>query len=128
MSNEMKYKNFTEIPVWQLAHKSTLEIYKLTANFPREELYGLSSQLKRAASSVPANITEGFYRNTTKELIQFLFNSRGSAGEVIYHLILSKDLKYISDTNFNKMKENYELIGKQLNGWIKSLKIKLDEK
>jgi len=121
-----KYKNFQEVPVWQIAHGSTLKIYNSVRRFPKEETYGLSAQIKRSASSVPANIAEGFYRNTTKELIQFLYNARGSCGETIYHLVLAKDLGYINLKTFNELQNLYEEIAKQLNGWINSLKNRLN--
>jgi len=117
-----KYKDFQEVPVWQSAHRATLRVYILTKGFPREETYGLVSQIRRSASSIPANIAEGFYRNTTKELVQFLYNARGSCGETIYHLILSKDLNYINEKEFYELEEIYIGIVKQLNGWIASLK------
>lgn len=71
------FKSVEEVPVWVKTHELTLKVYKLTAFFPKSELFGLTSQLRRSSSSVPANITEGFYRNSTKELIQFLYNARG---------------------------------------------------
>jgi len=117
-----KYKDFQEVPVWQSAHRATLRAYILTKRFPREETYGLVSQIRRSASSIPANIAEGFYRNTTKELVQFLYNARGSCGETIYHLILSKDLNYINEKEFYELEGIYIGIAKQLNGWITSLK------
>lgn len=120
-----KYKNFKEIPVWQESHNLTLEIYRVTRRFPREQIYGLVGQLRRSSASIPANITEGFYRNTTKELIQFLYNARGSAGETVYHLILAKDLKFISDKDYEILSESYQGIIKQLSGWIRSLKNKV---
>lgn len=119
------YKNFQEIPVWQESHKLALEIYRITKRFPKEEVYGLTGQLRRSSSSIPANITEGFYRNTRKELLQFLYNARGSAGETVYHIILAKDLKYISNKEYEKLSESYQGIVRQLSGWIKSLKNKL---
>ena len=91
-----KYKNFQEVPVWQIDHGSTLKIYNAIRKFPKTETDGLSAQIKRSASSVPANIAEGFYRNTTKELIQFLYNARCSCVETIYHRVLAKDLGYIN--------------------------------
>jgi four helix bundle protein len=80
----MKIQKFEDLRIWQESHKLTIEVYKLTSKFPEEEAFGLISQLRRCSSSVPANIVEGFYRDTTKELVKFPFNARGSAGEVTY--------------------------------------------
>lgn len=121
-----KYNTVEDTPVWQLSHKLTLDVYKLTENFPKTEVYGLTSQIRRSASSVPANITEGFYRNSTKELVQFLYNARGSYGETLYHLRLAKDLRFITETEYDGVMESYNLMGKQLNGWIKSLRVKIN--
>ena len=121
-----KYKNFRELPVWKLAHEMVLEIYKLTAKFPKKEDYGLTSQIRRFASSVPANIVEGIYRQSLKELSKFLYNARGSCGETIYHLLLAKDLGYISENEWNITSDKYEEIAKQLNGWLKSFKLRIN--
>jgi len=115
---------FEDLKIWQESHGLALEIYKLTKNFPKEELYGLVTQLRRASSSVSANIVEGFYRNTTKELIQFLYNSRGSAGEVVYFLVLSKDLGYISDNQYLDYRNRYETLLRSINALINSLRKK----
>lgn len=119
------YKSIEEVPVWKTAHKFTISIYKITSTFPKSETFGLASQLRRSSSSIPANISEGFYRHTTKELLQFLYNARGSLGETQYHLLLANELEYISDTEYDQLKTISEEISKQLNGWMKSLKSKL---
>ena len=121
-----KFYTVDDIPVWQLSHQLTLNVYKLTEKFPKTETYGLISQIRRSSSSIPANITEGFYRNSTKELIQFLYNARGSYGETLYHLRLAKDLGFINESEYINIIENYVSLGKQLNGWIKSLKTKIN--
>ena len=121
----MKYTSFEQLPIWGKAHELILFIYKLTETFPKSEIYGLTSQLRRSASSIPANIAEGFYRNSTKELVQFLYITRGSLGETKYHLRLSKDLNYLMQKDYEYLISEYEIIGKQLNGWIKSLKNKV---
>jgi four helix bundle protein len=121
----VKYKSFEEVPVWQTAHEAVLKIYLITKKFPREEIYGLTSQIRRSTASIPANIAEGFYRNTTKELISFLYNARGSCGETIYHLMLARDLKYIPTSKFKSLYFVYNDISKQLNNWINSLKRKI---
>ncbi len=120
----MLYKSHLEVPVFKLSHKLTLEIYLITTDFPRSELYGITSQLRRAASSIPANIVEGFYRKSRKELIRFLTMSRGSCGEVRYFLLLSKDLGYITSNKYVELDNLVEDIHKQLNGWIRSLKVR----
>ena len=84
------------------------------------------SQIRRSAASIPANISEGFCRNTTKELIQFLYHSRGSCGETLYHLRLAKDLHYIDNGEYMISKECCDEIMKQLNGWIRSLRSKVN--
>lgn len=117
--------SFDQLRVWQESHRLTLSIYLLTRDFPKKELYGLVSQLRRAASSVPANIVEGFYRNTTKEFIQFLFNARGSAGEVVYFLILAGDLEYMNEEDCRKLKTDYDVLIRSLNSLIKSLRNKV---
>lgn len=119
----MLYKNHLEIPVFQLAHLATLVVYKVTRTFPKEELYGIVIQLRRAISSIPANIVEGFYRGTKKELVQFLTIARESCGESRYFVLLSKDLGYISEAQFNKLDGQLVEVHKQLNGWIRSLRL-----
>lgn len=121
-------KQFQELPVFVQSHELTLEMYKLTQTFPSEEKYGLSSQIKRCASSVPANIVEGLHRNTKKELIVFLYNARGSAGELKYHILLAKDLSYINNQKYNVLDTKISDVIRQLNGWIKSEKVKLNIK
>jgi len=121
----MKYSSVEELPVWLKAHELTLSIYKLSDSFPKSEIYGLTSQIRRSSSSIAANISEGFYRKSTKELIQFIYNARGSLGETLYHLRLAKDLNYITNQQFEHGKSDCEEISKQLNGWLKSLRAKL---
>jgi len=116
--------HWKQLKVWQEAHELTLEVYKLTASFPNSEDYGLSSQLKRAAYSVPANIVEGQSRSTTKDYIKFLYNSRGSLEEIRYFLILSMDLGFINSKIYKTFEQKCEYISKLLNGLIKSLKPK----
>lgn len=119
-----KLYSFEDSTAWKDAHKAVLQIYFIVRRFPKNELYGIVSQLCRAAVSVPANIAEGFYRNTTKELINFLYIARGSCGEVIYYLILAKDLGYLTEIDYQKLRQTYDAVAKQLNGWIRSLKNK----
>lgn len=88
-------KDFRELNVWQKAHLLTLAIYQITAAFPREERYGLTSQLRRASSSIPANLAEGCGRNGDAELARFCSIAMGSASELEYHLLLARDLKLI---------------------------------
>ena len=113
-----------KLKVWQETHKLVLEIYKLTASFPQSEIYGLVNQLKRAASSVPANIVEGQSRNTTKDYLHFLYNSRGSLEEVRYFLLLARDLGFLSADSYEVIEKGYESASKMLNGLIKSLRVK----
>jgi four helix bundle protein len=95
-------RDFRQIQVWEKAHRLTLEIYEATARFPKEELYGLTSQLRRAAASIAANIAEGFGRGGDVELARYLQMAMGSAYEVEYHILLAKDLgiitKEVNDT------------------------------
>ena len=87
-------KNFTDLIVWQKAHKFVLDVYLYTAKFPREEIYALTSQFRRAAVSIAANIAEGFKKKSNKDKIRFYNISQGSVEECRYYLILSSDLKY----------------------------------
>ena len=96
-------RDFRQIRVWSKAHELTLEIYKTTACFPREELYGITSQLRRAAASIPANIAEGFGRGGNAELARFRQIGMGSAYEVEYHALLAKDLALIDATIYLKL-------------------------
>lgn len=113
-------RDFKKYEIWQLSHSFTLEVYKITSGFPKEELYGLTSQIRRASSSIPTNISEGCGRNSDKEFNQFLNIALGSANETEYLLILSKDLQYISEQTF-------EISDQQIN-LIKSKIYKLKEK
>jgi four helix bundle protein len=87
-------KSFEDLVVWQKAHHFVLEIYKFTAAFPNQEMYGLISQLRRAAVSIPANIAEGFIKRGRADKARFMNIAQGSVEECRYYLILSKDLHY----------------------------------
>ncbi len=116
--------HWKDLRVWQETHKLVLDIYKMTQSFPKTEIYGLVNQLKRASFSVPANIVEGQSRNTTKDYLKFLYNSRGSLEEVRYFLLLTYDLKYISEEMYQALETKCESSSKMLNSLISSLKSK----
>lgn len=96
-------RDFRQIKIWEKAHRHVLEIYKATAGFPKEELYGITSQLRRASASIPANIAEGFGRGGNVELARFLQIGMGSANEVEYHVLLAKDLGFISEDAYDRL-------------------------
>jgi len=118
----VKIKSFTELTVWQRAHELSLQIYKVTAGFPRAEIFGIVSQLRRASVSVPANIAQGFGRRTTKELLRSLQIAAGELEEVRHFLILSKDLGYIATPSFQKMTELCDSVGQLISALGRSLK------
>lgn len=115
-------KNFIDILTWKKSHQFVLEIYKMTERFPSYELFCLTSQIRRAAVSIPSNIAEGFKRKTSKDSEHFYNMAEGSLEEVKYQLIPSKDLSYISIEEFEKLFNLAEEVGKLLNGWKKSQK------
>lgn len=98
ISEEKNVKDFKDLKVWEKAYELTLSLYTASRGFPKEEIYGLTSQLRRAAVSVGANIAEGCGRRTDGELIRFLQIARGSASELEYHLLLARDLKFMHES------------------------------
>lgn len=115
-------KSFEDLPVWQDARKFTNKIYNLTNKFPKEEIYGLTSQIRRATVSIMSNIAEGFDRRSDKELSNFLSMARGSSSEVQNDLYIALDLKYISKEDFAIMYQEAKKIAKQINGLMTYLK------
>ncbi|MPS73400.1 MAG: four helix bundle protein [Chryseobacterium sp.] len=114
--------SFQDLVVWQKSHQFVLEIYSLTKIFPKDELYALTNQIRRASVSIPANIAEGFTKKTLANKINFLSHSKGSLEEVKYYLILVKDLNYISLNDFEKLTQHAEEVSKLINGYAKSIK------
>jgi four helix bundle protein len=110
-----------DLIVWQKSHRLVLEIYKLSANFPEKERYGLLSQIRRSAISVAANIVEGKSRKTDKEFLSFLYNSRGSLEETRYHLLLSRDLDFINPEEYEMLEKMSSEVSFLLNSLIKSI-------
>lgn len=98
-------KDFRQLKVWQKAHDLTLAVYKISAVFPRDELYGLTSQLRRSSSSVSANLAEGCGRNGDAEFARFCSIAMGSASELEYHLLLARDLQLIKATDFEAISQ-----------------------
>ena len=111
-------RSFEDLIVWQKAHKFVLSVYELSSNFPKSETYGLTSQLRRAAVSIPANIAEGFKKRTAKDKVKFLNIAQGSAEECRYYLILAQDLKY-GDTEALALL--LEEVGKLLNSYSRRI-------
>ena len=118
----IKVRSFGDLRVWQIAHQLALAIYQITKNFPHEERYGLTSQLRRAVVSIAANIAEGSKRPSTKDLCHFLDIAQGSNEEVKCLLMLSRDLHYMPSDQFVGLFEKSEAIGAMLNGLLQSLR------
>jgi four helix bundle protein len=117
-----KIKSFTDLKVWQEGHKLVLMIYDITRKFPKEEIFGLTIQLRRAGVSFTSNIAEGFSRNSYKEKLQFYSISLGSLTEIQNQLLVAKDIGYITKEEFNKIAEQAVTVSKIINGLIKKSK------
>ncbi len=114
-------RDFRQLKVWEKAHHFTLCVYRVTKNFPSDERFGLTSQLRRSASSVPTNIAEGCGRNSERELARFMSIAAGSASEVEYQLLLARDLKYIQIETYREISQQLSEIKKMLNSFIQKL-------
>ena len=114
-------KDFRELKVWQKAHQLTLAVYRITAAFPREELYGLTSQLRRACSSIAANLAEGCGRNGDAEFARFCSIAMGSASELEYHLLLAKDLKLIKTADYQDLDQRATELKRMLTALMQKL-------
>ena len=112
---------FEKLEVWQNARKLVKEIYKISRNFPDEERFGITNQIRRASTSITANIAEGVSRNTNKDKSKFINIAYSTSIEVINFLILSWDLDFISEEKYIELREKTELITNQLNSFYKSL-------
>ena len=117
-------KSFQDMKVWNKAYELVLQVYKVTKQFPQEEKFGLTQQMRRAAVSIMANIAEGNKRKSDKDFAHFLNMSEGSLEEVKCYLILSKDLSYQNEDSYQKLLNLSEEIGRMLQGFIKTLKPK----
>ena len=115
-------KSYEELDVWQKGVSLAIEVYKVTELFPRSEQFGLTGQIRRAATSIPANIAEGWGRGSTKEYIQFLLVARGSLLELETHLVISQKLNYVKEEQFEDLKMQTRRIGRMLNGLIQALR------
>ena len=119
-SNNKKIKTFTDLDAWKEGHKLVLMVYKDTDKFPKEEKFGLTQQLRRAVVSVTSNIAEGFSRRSNKEKARFYFISKGSLTEAQNQLFISRDLAYLKVSDFEKIVDQANLVGKLVSGLIKS--------
>jgi four helix bundle protein len=115
-------KDFKDLKVWERGHKLTLEIYKITSGFPREEMYGLTSQMRRSCASIPTNISEGCGRSRDTELARFIEIAIGSASELEYLLQLSRDLALIKEVDFKLLIAETVEVKKMLISFFQKLK------
>lgn len=120
MSN--KIKSFTDLFVWQEGHKLVLLIYRITLKFPKNELYSLIDQMRRAATSITSNIAEGFGRHSYKEKVQYFYLAKGSLLELTNQILISRDIEYISQEIFNDVIKQINNVQQLLDGIIKKSK------
>jgi four helix bundle protein len=115
-------RDFHELKVWQKAHQLTLAVYRITSQFPREELYGLTSQIRRSCSSIPANLAEGCGRDGDAEFGRFCSIAAGSASELEYHLLLAKDLELINPRECEEVAQRTTEVKRMLAAFLQKLK------
>jgi len=118
-NGKIKIQTFTDLNAWKEGHKLVLEIYKISKNFPKEELFGLINQIRRAAVSITSNIAEGFSRQSYKEKVQFYSIAQGSVTELQNQIFISKDINYINKDEFQKISEQAIVVHKLITGLIK---------
>jgi four helix bundle protein len=116
-----KTSSFEELIVWQKAHSFVLRVYSTSEAFPKAELFGLTSQFRRAVVSVPANIAEGYKKRGPIDKQRFMNIAQGSLEECRYYLILSRDLGYLSEAHFQEMKSLSEEVGRLLHSYRKAI-------
>jgi len=115
-------RNFRDLKVWEKAHQLTLSTYRVTKLFPKDELYGITSQLRRSCISTPTNIAAGCGRSSDRDFARFLDIAGGSASETEYLYILAKDLGYCGDEDFSKLNEDVNEIKRMLNSFTQKLR------
>lgn len=113
--------DYRKLAVWEKAHQMVLATYRVTRNFPKDELYGLMSQMRRAATSIPSNLAEGSGKGTDAELVRYARISMGSARELEYQYLLVRDLEYISPDDFNSLDAQIKEVLRMLTGLIHNL-------
>ena len=121
-NQDARVKDFHTLEVWQKAHQLTLAIYQITAAFPREELYGVTSQIRRCSSSIPANLAEGCGRTGDAELGRFCSIAMGSASELEYHLLLARDLNLINAKDHAELSQRTTEVKRMLASLLRKLK------
>ena len=115
-------KDFRQLKVWEMSHQLALAIYKVTKEFPKEELYGLTSQIRRSSMSIPTNIAEGCGRNTDADFARFLQMAMGSASETEYQLILARDLEFLPKDSYEKLHNEVEEVKRILASLLKTIR------
>ena len=120
--NDNKIRSFTDLNAWKQSHDLVLETYRITNNFPKTEIFVLTSQIRRCAISITSNIAEGFSRRTYKDKNQFYFISQGSLTELQNQILLARDLGYIENDVFKNLADKSVIVHKLINGLIKSSK------
>ncbi len=122
MESEVKIKSFTQLIAWQESHKLVIMVYKITKNFPKDEIFGLVSQLRRAVISITSNIAEGFSRQSWKEKAQFFFIALASLTEIQNQILAARDIGYLTKDDFDALAEQTVIANKLINGLIKKAK------
>jgi len=115
-------RDFRTLKVWHKAHQLVLDVYRATTDFPRSEVYGLTGQLRRASASIPANIAEGCGRASDAELARFLQVAMRSASETEYHLLLARDLGFLTDTDHERLASSVVEIKRMLTSFLQTLR------
>jgi four helix bundle protein len=121
-------RNYRNLEVWKLSHKLTLDLYAASRKFPKEEMFGLTSQLRRAAVSVGANLAEGCGRRTSPELARFIRIAMGSASELDYHLLLCRDFEFVSAEFYEGSSKELIRVRKMLSALLSSVEAQMQEK
>jgi len=117
-------KSFKELKVWQKSYKLCLKVYKITKKFPKTEVYSFTSQMRRAALSIPCNIAEGYGRKTTPDYLRFLYMSYGSICELETQILLAGDLEYIETESLSELQSDFGEVERMLKALIKSIERK----
>src|SRR5579862_2643725 len=107
-------RNYKDLLVWEKAHRLTLAVYKETSVFPKDERFGLTSEVRRASSSIPANLAEGCGRRSDREMGRFVQIAMGSGAELSYHLLLAKDLGFVTDEQYGELDASLEKVMRML--------------